>query len=74
MVRLLDAHAFAKRWAVSEQTVYRWIHAGKIKATQLPSGCYRIPEDAIPEPSTTAKVPRLYTSSTHGGIETSDVG
>jgi excisionase family DNA binding protein len=63
MGRLVDPQAFAKKWGVCTQTVYRWIHAGSLKATQLPTGTFRIPDDAIPEPSTGVKPSRSVNKS-----------
>ncbi len=32
---------------ISEETLWRWIRFGKVRAIRLPSGRYRIPESEI---------------------------
>lgn len=56
--RLLDVVAVAERFGVQRETVIRWIHAGRLHATRLPSaggrGRFRISEadlDLLLEPS-----------------------
>lgn len=45
--RLLRIKEVALILNVSRQTIWRWIEEGKIKATKLPSGRYRIPEGEV---------------------------
>lgn len=40
---LLTVAQVAARYRVTPQAVYKWIHAGKVRAEETPGGSYRIP-------------------------------
>lgn len=46
-VRLLTTGEVAKVLDVSRHAVLRWIKQGKLKAIELPSGRYKIPENEV---------------------------
>jgi excisionase family DNA binding protein len=47
--RVLRIRDVARELGVSTKTVHRWIDAGKLTATRLPSGHWRVHESAILE-------------------------
>jgi putative resolvase len=53
--RLLTAKQAAQLLQVSEETIWRWVRAGKMKAVRLPSGRIRIEESEIRRIMTTSQ-------------------
>ena len=45
--KMLKVVKVARELNVSVATIYKWIQTNRIKAIQLPSGSYRIPEDEL---------------------------